>query len=373
MNKAVDESWRLFAARYLRKQTKQLTGQLDGVRRGEDIEYVHRARVASRRLREARVMFRDCFDAGTWKRWRKEVRRLTAGLGDARDKDVQIAFLTGLLAETQREDCCLGIALVLARLERRRERVQPEVVQALDRFEASGVGGQILAVAKKTLDASQKQELEVASEAVFSRAEEAVGPRLEELLSHEASLADPEDQAGHHELRIAAKRLRYTLEICKLPCGQRVDEFIAAAKQLQSLLGEIHDCDVWIEHLDKTLGRIRKRINSYYGHDAPAAPLEAGIEYLRDQRREERRRCFDRLDRFWEELRGAGTWQNLIPAIRGRAPQRPLPEVPANTAATNVEHKRAIDWQRLEQADEEAGSRPMPDPPDADILLKPKG
>lgn len=373
MNKVADESWRLLAARYLRKQTKQLAGQFDGVRQGEDIEYVHRARVASRRLRAALVMFRDCFDAGTPKRWSKEVRRLTEGLGDARDKDVQIALLTGLLAETRREDCCPGIAIVLARLERRRERVQPDVVRALDRFEASGVGGQILATAKKTLEASQKQEVDVASAAVFARAEEAVAPRLEELLSHETSLADPEDQAGHHQMRIAAKRLRYTLEICKPPYGQRLDEFIAAAKQLQSLLGEIHDCDVWVEHLDKTLRRVRKRTESYYGHEAPAARLQVGIEYLRQQRHGARRQCFERLGRSWEELRRTGTWQKLIPAIRGRAQPRPLPEPPANTAAKNVERKRAIHWQRLEEANEEPRSEPIPDRPEADPPLKRKG
>ena len=373
MNKAVDESWRLLAARYLRKQTKQLIGQFDGVRQGEDIEYVHRARVASRRLRAALVMFRDCFDTATPKRWRKEVRRLTEGLGDARDKDVQIAFLTGLLAETRRKDCCPGIALVLARLERRRGRAQPEVVRALDRFEASGVGGQILTTVKKTLEASQKHEVDVASAAVFARAEEAVSPRLEELLSHQTSLADPEDQAGHHQMRIAAKRLRYTMEICKPPYGDRLDEFIAAAKQLQSLLGEIHDCDVWVEHLDQTLRRVRKKIESYYGHDAPAARLQVGIEYLRQQRRGARRQCFDRLGQFWEGLRRTGAWQELIPAMRSHVQQRPVPEPPANTAAKNVERKRAIHWQRLEEANEEPRSEPMPDRPEADPLLKPKG
>ena len=74
----------------------------------EDIEYVHRARVASRRLRAALAMFRDGFDAQTWKRWRKQVQRLTGGLGEARDKDVQIEFVRGVLAGLGRHGQAAG-------------------------------------------------------------------------------------------------------------------------------------------------------------------------------------------------------------------------------------------------------------------------
>ncbi len=58
VNKSVDESYQLLAARYLRKQTKQLVGQFDGIRESVDIEFVHRGRVASRRLRAALRVFR---------------------------------------------------------------------------------------------------------------------------------------------------------------------------------------------------------------------------------------------------------------------------------------------------------------------------
>ena len=97
MPASVDESYRFLAAKYVRRQAKQLAEQLEGVRAAEDVEFVHRARVASRRLRAAMRMFRDCFDAQQWKRWRRHLRRVTAGMGDARDKDVQIVFLHEVL------------------------------------------------------------------------------------------------------------------------------------------------------------------------------------------------------------------------------------------------------------------------------------
>ena len=93
MAKQLDRSYPFLAAQYVRRQVKQLVEQFDGVRAAEDIEFIHRARVASRRLRAALKMFSDCFDAKALKRWQKQIRRITEGLGDARDKDVQIANL----------------------------------------------------------------------------------------------------------------------------------------------------------------------------------------------------------------------------------------------------------------------------------------
>jgi len=47
-------------------------------------------------------------------------------------------------------------------------------------------------------------------------------------------------------MRIAAKRLRYTLEISNLPFERRLSANIEIMKRLQSLLGKVHDCDVWL-------------------------------------------------------------------------------------------------------------------------------
>ena len=66
----------------------------DGVRAAEDIEYIHRMRVASRRLRAALPLFRSCFPAKNYARWSEEIREITRALGEARDTDVQIAYLT---------------------------------------------------------------------------------------------------------------------------------------------------------------------------------------------------------------------------------------------------------------------------------------
>ena len=98
MTRCSDPSYRILAARSLRKQVKQLAEHLDGVRLGEDIESIHRARVASRRLRAALGMFRACWKRKQVKQWKKQIRQLARNLGEARDHDVLIEFLASSLA-----------------------------------------------------------------------------------------------------------------------------------------------------------------------------------------------------------------------------------------------------------------------------------
>jgi CHAD domain. len=56
-----DEGFCLFGAETLRKLTEDLVAEADGVRHSDDIEYIHRMRVASRRIRAALPLFAPCF------------------------------------------------------------------------------------------------------------------------------------------------------------------------------------------------------------------------------------------------------------------------------------------------------------------------
>jgi CHAD domain-containing protein len=77
-------------------------------------------------------------------------------------------------------------------------------------------------------------------------AERIVRTRLEELRSLAPAALEPSASAAQHDLRIAAKRLRYVLEIAG-PCfGPEASAVRDTAKRLQSVLGEIHDCDVML-------------------------------------------------------------------------------------------------------------------------------
>jgi CHAD domain len=76
-------------------------------------------------------------------------------------------------------------------------------------------------------------------------AERIVLVRLDELWSFTPAALDPEEVVALHDMRIAAKRLRYVLEVTADTCfGPYANTALKRTKDLQDLLGEIHDCDV---------------------------------------------------------------------------------------------------------------------------------
>ncbi len=323
----MDSGYRLLAARYIRRQATQLAEQLDGVRAAEDIEFVHRARVATRRLRAALRMFDGCFARKQVKRWRQAIRRVTAALGDARDRDVQIELLCGTLSALQANECFPGVARVLVSLEHDRERLQRRVVKAVGRLKAKGVLREMRRAGKRILRQLQAPPEDARTPEALARTSRHILRRLDKLLQRQGALANPDDRARHHAMRIAAKRLRYTLEICRPMYPGQLDEPVEAIKRVQTLLGEIHDCDVWLEHLDRFASAERKRITKMFGHAGRFQHLLPGIEHLRQDRSGRRRQAFGELVEYWAELGRRGLWDGLTGVVR------PPYQLPTNIAA----------------------------------------
>ena len=183
----------------------------------------------------------------------------------------------------------------------------------------------LLTTSKATLEELSNRKVQLTGRELFTRLEKHVGENLDEFLDHQDSLDDSQDEEGHHEMRIAAKQFRYTLEICKPAYAGRMDDPLATVKRIQTLLGDIHDCDVWIEHLAATLGEEGKRLSEYYGHNGQLNRLAAGIEHLRAERRTTRVHLFEELVGYWQELKQEAYWEGLRElvgccALRGNVP-----------------------------------------------------
>ncbi len=113
-----------------------------------------------------------------------------------------------------------------------------------------------------------------------------VRTRLGELRSLAEPALDPSAAEAQHDLRIAAKRLRYVLEIVGTCFGAEADAARKLARELQGILGEIHDCDVML-------------------------PRAEGIDSLTEFQRTRRELLFRRFSDLWSSEQTAATWTAL--------------------------------------------------------------
>lgn len=74
--------------------------------------------------------------------------------------------------------------------------------------------------------------------------------RLDELRAFAPAALAPDATAVQHDMRIAAKRLRYVLEILGPCIGEEAKAARDAAKRLQSVLGDLHDCDLMLPRVE---------------------------------------------------------------------------------------------------------------------------
>lgn len=114
--------------------------------------------------------------------------------------------------------------------------------------------------------------------------------RLDELRTCAEEALVPGAGEHQHDLRIAAKRLRYVLEIVGPCIGEEAEIARGAAKELQSVLGDLHDCDLMLAKVER-------------------------IESLATFFRARRELLFRRFLELWQDEEGKGTWAGLEQAL----------------------------------------------------------
>jgi len=323
-----DAGYILFATEALLKRLQALTQEMDGVRQAQDIEYIHRMRVASRRLRSAITLFEECLPRKKLPDWQKQVRRITRALGAARDTDVQIDLLDKVLrhlrepsAEDVDEDVrrySPGIERLRLRLRQRRGKLQADVIGALDAWEASQVTEELGQTLRQQLVQARLSQVEAASSRVYQQAYLITSLRLEEMLAYEASVYHPEQIEELHAMRIAAKRLRYTQEVFAPLYDDGLKQSLQTVRQVQDVLGDIHDCDVWVQVLPQFMEEERARTQKYFGHTRSFGRLAAGLEYLQQERQQHRAERYQEFVEFWQQIQKQDVWGDLRQTLRSR-------------------------------------------------------
>jgi CHAD domain len=165
--------------------------------------------------------------------------------------------------------------------------------------------------------------------------ERIVAVRLDELCSLAPDALDARDVEASHHLRIAAKRLRYILEVGAEPCfGPYAATAAKRAKDLQDLLGELHDCDVQVPRVLALARELRtadaaeaRRLAGPADDLDPAkaagtthAPAFRGLQTLALYLQARRALLFERFGELWTKLERDGFRARLEFAIRERPP-----------------------------------------------------
>lgn len=220
----------------LKERLSALTEAVPAAQKG-DVRSVHQARVATRRLREALPVFRAGISSGTLSRVERQVRKMTRALGPVRELDVALEHLARLSARN----------LVSARaLSRVRQAVARDRLARRREMLAAVTPGKLEKLRQKLLTASNGEHGfdTAAALARATRQTERRAGRLLIAIDRAGGLYLPDRL---HQVRIAAKKLRYALEIQRELKRSRSTARINQLKRLQDLLGDMHDAEMLID------------------------------------------------------------------------------------------------------------------------------
>jgi CHAD domain-containing protein len=220
-------------ARALQREIGALSREIVRARRGEP-DGVHRARVASRRLREYLPIIGAVTGADR-RGLERDVRRVTRALGGVREMDVAREVLATVGASARWRPA------VIARVDRvsvrTRDRREKSMAKRLAAAAIDALLTQLRGVLAATPPASRRR---AAGSVVIARLRQRAAALVRALDAACTLYA----VAPLHRVRIAAKKLRYALELARPAAGLAAAREIRIIRDVQVRLGEIHDLQV---------------------------------------------------------------------------------------------------------------------------------
>ena len=94
---------------------------------------------------------------------------------------------------------------------------------------------------------------------VLEKAQWYISIRLDDFLAMEEYVYLENETLKHHQMRICAKKLRYTMEHFAPLYPNELAGEIERIKAFQDVLGEMHECDVWIDYIPKFIEETKNK------------------------------------------------------------------------------------------------------------------
>jgi CHAD domain-containing protein len=200
-----------------------------------EVEPLHQGRVSTRRLREILPLCACEVPRGLANRARRRLRRVGRALGDVREIDVSIGIVADLV-QRERVESEAGERLqrhLTDERDERRERMLDQLSSVNTRKLERDLADIARVLAMRQQTDGWAQLLAVRLESRAQRVQDAVV---------EAGALYISDRV--HNVRIAAKKLRYALEVAGDTGEARTKRCVREVKSIQAVLGRLHDLEV---------------------------------------------------------------------------------------------------------------------------------
>ncbi len=200
---------------------------------------VHKSRVTTRRLRAAVELLDRVLHSDHRKPFSKLTRKLRRRLGPLRDIDVMLAHLDEMNVDSEMAQAVAWLRdRLLADREkaRRKSARKSPVSQILPKLSSWEQVRHDVAEARLAVPC-------LLAESIHSKLDEFIN-QANQLCAKQSGESPADLLAGHHDphqLRIAGKSLRYTLELAEADGRELPDQLLKTFKKMQECLGDWHD------------------------------------------------------------------------------------------------------------------------------------
>ena len=196
-----------------------------------DVEYVHGLRVAIRRATAALQMFSSCLPRSEYTEVRSKLRRIRRAAGTARDLDVLEERLSRLAAAG---GITVQLGAAIDQVRRSRKKAGKPLLKMYKKARKSDFKSLVRGLSRQVAWRGDGPEPVLVDWAGIE-----LRPSIEAFVS--LSSSNLTDREALHRMRIAEKRVRYSLEILGGAVDSAVDQLGPALRDLQERLGDISD------------------------------------------------------------------------------------------------------------------------------------
>jgi CHAD domain-containing protein len=211
---------------------------LPGTRLDIDSEFVHQARVATRRMRSALRLFRGALPEATAKHLERELRWLGQVFGEVRDLDVFLLNLPGFVKAIETKPR-KQVNILKRWIDDHRDPFLEDLIEALDSKRLDSFRKRLANFLERPLPKRPRAPL--ALRPVQEVAPEIIGAKYDSVISRGRKTFSKPKLKNFHSLRIQTKKLRYACEFMAPAYGPALTGFIKKTVRIQDCLGELQD------------------------------------------------------------------------------------------------------------------------------------